>query len=51
MQQIVVTESVTKTLGSLALAYPYLRRQQLAESIETLVRAGKERQVPTGPVI
>jgi hypothetical protein len=31
MQQIEVVESVTKTIGSLALAYPYLRRLQVAE--------------------
>jgi hypothetical protein len=49
--QIEVIGSVTKTIGSLALAYPYLRRLQVAESIEALVTAGKERQVPTGQVI
>jgi hypothetical protein len=36
MQPIEVVESVTKTIGSLALAYPYLRRLRLAESIEAL---------------
>jgi transposase len=51
MQQIEVIASVTKTIGSLALAYPYLRRLQLAESIAALVTAGKERQVATGAVI
>jgi transposase len=51
MQQIEVIESVTKTIGSLALAYPYLRRLRVAESIEMLVTAGTERQVPTGPLI
>jgi len=51
MPQIEVVESVTKTIGSLALAYPYLRRLQLAESIATLVTAGTERQVATGAVI
>ena len=51
MPQIEVIESVTKTIGSLALAHPYLRRLQVAESIESLVSAGKERQVPTGPLI
>src|SRR5882724_9510766 len=51
MHQIEVIESVTKTIGSLALAYPYLRRLRVAESIETLVTAGTERQVPTGPLI
>jgi hypothetical protein len=29
--QITVLESVTKTIGSLALAYPYLRRLGVAE--------------------
>jgi Domain of unknown function (DUF4277) len=51
VEQIEVVESVTKTIGSLALAYPYLRRLQLAESIGMLVTAGKERQVATGAVI
>lgn len=49
--QIEVIESVTKTIGSLALAYPYLRRLEVAEGIDALVTAGKERQVPTGPLI
>src|SRR5260370_18294943 len=49
--QIEVIESVSKTIGSLALAYPYLRRLAVAETIEALVTAGKERQVPTGQVI
>src|SRR5215831_2717730 len=51
MQPIEVVESVTKTIGSLALAYPYLRHLQLAESIAALVTAGTERQVATGAVI
>jgi hypothetical protein len=42
---------VTKTIGSLALAYPYLRRLGVAETIDGLVTAGKERAVPTGQVI
>ncbi len=49
--QIEVLETVTKTIGSLALAYPYLRRLRVAETINGLVRAGKERLVPTGQVI
>jgi hypothetical protein len=49
--QIEVLETVTKTIGSLALAYPYLRRLGVAETIEGLVTAGKERVVPTGQVI
>jgi hypothetical protein len=51
MQQIEVVESVTKTIGSLALAYPYLHRLRLAESIAALVTVGKGRQVATGAVI
>jgi transposase len=51
VQQIEVIESVTKTIGSLALAYPYLRRLQVAETIDALVTAGKARQVATGAVI
>ena len=49
--QIEVIESVSKTIGSLALAYPYLRRLQVAETIDALVTAGTARQVPTGQVI
>jgi hypothetical protein len=49
--QIEVLETVTKTIGSLALAYPYLRRLGVAETIDALVTAGKERVVPTGQVI
>ena len=46
-----VVESVTKTIGSLALAYPYLRRLGVAELIDEVTTAGKERAVPTGQVI
>jgi hypothetical protein len=49
--QIEVIESVSKTIGSLALAYPYLRRLGVAETVAALVTAGKERLVPTGAVI
>ena len=35
--QVEVLESVTKTIGSLALAYPYLRRLGVAESIAEVV--------------
>ena len=49
--QIEVLETVTKTIGSLALAYPYLRHLGVAETIDALVTAGKERVVPTGQVI
>ena len=45
--QIEVIESVSKTIGSLALAYPYLRRHLrrlgVAETIDALVTAGQER--------
>lgn len=49
--QIAVVESVTKTIGSLALAYPYLRRLDVAERIGELVTKGQEREIPTGQVI
>jgi hypothetical protein len=49
--QIEVLETVTKTIGSLALAYPYLRRLRVAEAINDVVTAGKQRVVPTGQVI
>ncbi len=49
--QVEVLETVTKTIGSLALAYPCLRRLRDAESIAELVTKGWERDVPTGQVI
>jgi hypothetical protein len=49
--QIEVIETVTKTIGSLALAYPYLRRLRVAQTSNGVVTAGKERVVPTGQVI
>jgi transposase len=48
---IEVVESVTKTIGSLALAYPYLRRLGVAGLIDELTVTGKERTVSTGRVI
>ena len=48
---IKVVESVTKTIGSLALAYPYLRRLGVAEIIDAVTTSGKERAVPTGRVL
>lgn len=48
---IEVVESVTKTIGSLALAYPYLRRLGVADLIDELTTTGKERAVSTGQVI
>lgn len=49
--QIEVVESVTKTIGSIALAYPYLRRLGVAETIAKVVAKGQERDVPTGQAI
>src|SRR3954464_4698398 len=46
-----VIESVTKTIGSLARVYPYLRRLAVAETLDALTIAGKQRTVPTGPLI
>src|SRR6266851_2558715 len=46
-----VVESVTKTIGSLALVYPYLRRLAVAETLDALTTTGKEREVPTGAII
>lgn len=48
---VTVVESVTKTIGSLALAYPYLRRLTVAETIDSLTTRGKEREVSTGTVL
>ncbi|HLQ22222.1 MAG TPA: IS1634 family transposase [Gemmatimonadales bacterium] len=48
---IEVVESVTKTIGSLALAYPYLRRLGVAETLDALTTTGKQREVPTGQII
>jgi hypothetical protein len=48
---IEVIESVTKTIGSLALAYRYLRRLGVADLIDALTTTGKERTVSTGQVV
>ncbi len=48
---VAVVESVTKTIGSLALAYPYLRRLNVAETIDALTTTGKERDISTGTVL
>src|SRR5712692_5818882 len=48
---IEVVESVTKTIGSLALAYPYLRRLGVAETLDALTTTGRQRDVPTGQII
>jgi hypothetical protein len=49
--QLEVVESVTQTMGSLALVYPYLRRLGLAEKLDALTTSGKQRAVPTGQII
>jgi transposase len=49
--EIRVVRAVTKTIGSLALAYPYLRRVEFAQMIDDVVTDGKEREVSTGRVI
>ena len=49
--EIQVLRSVAKTIGSLALAYPYLRRLGVAETIAAVTTKGKQRDVPTGQVI
>ena len=51
MRQIEAIGPVTKPLGSLALAYPYPRRLQVAETIDAPVTAGTERRAATGAVI
>lgn len=48
---ITVVKAVTKTIGSLALSYPYLKRLGLAELVDELTTAGKEREVSTGQVV
>ncbi len=48
---ITVVKTVTKTIGSLALAYPYLRRLGVAQLIDDLTTRGKEREVSTGQVV
>ncbi len=49
--QLEVVQTVTKTIGSLALAYPYLRRLHIAETIDALTTSGKGRAVSTGQVV
>ncbi len=49
--QLEVVQTVTKTIGSLALAYPYLRRLHVAETIDALTTSGKRRAVSTGQVV
>ncbi len=49
--EVEVVESVTKTIGSLALVYPYLRRLAVAETLDALTTSGKQRDVPTGQIL
>lgn len=46
-----VVDMVTKTIGSLALAYPYLKRLGVASIIDDVTTSGKERDVATGTVV
>src|SRR5262245_4690120 len=48
---IAVVKAVTKTIGSLALSYPYLRRLGFAHLIDELTTQGKGREVSTGRVV
>jgi len=49
--EIQVLRAVSKTVGSLALAYPYLRRLGVAETIAEEVTKGTGRNVATGDII
>ena len=49
--QLEVVETVTKTIGALALVYPYLRRLGVAETLDALTTRGKHRAVPTVQII
>lgn len=46
-----VVQTVTKTIGSVALAYPYLKRWGVAPIIDDVTTSGKERDVSTGTVV
>ncbi len=48
---IEVIETVTKTIGSFALAYPYLKRLGVAQIIDAVTTDGKQRDVSTGQVV
>jgi transposase len=48
---ITLVKAVTKTIGSLALAYPYLQRLGIAQLIDDLTIRGKGREVSTGQVV
>ena len=48
---ISVVKAETKTIGSLALTYPYLKKLGFGELIDDLTTTGKEREVTTGRVI
>lgn len=49
--EVAVVTAVSKTIGSLALSYPYLRRLDFAQLIDTLTTKGKEREISTGRVL
>ena len=49
--EVEVVESVTQTIGSLALVYPYLRRLAVAETLDALTTSGKQRAVPNGQIL
>lgn len=48
---VAVVNAVTKSIGSLALSYPYLRRLGFADLIDELTTKGKEREVSIGRVV
>jgi transposase len=48
---VAVIRAVTKTIGSLALSDPHLRRLDFAQLIDDLTTKGKEREVSTGRVL
>jgi transposase len=48
---ITVVKAETKTIGSVALTYPYLKKLGFAHLIDDLTTTGKEREVATGRVI
>lgn len=46
-----VVEAVTKTIGSLALVYPYLKQLGVGAILDAVTTHGKERDVATGTVV
>ncbi len=49
--QINVIQNVAKTIGSLALVYPYLRRLGVYDTADDMTTVGKDREVPTARVM